>query len=545
VTLSIATAPASATTLAYQLRPIEKSANFTAELDRRYDTTATLTVTNPTPAPGRGFEVLVVNGTATINGTAYAAGVLVRLTYHSGSWVAIVMPSLGRANTWAAVQTVDLGTGALPALISTAATLRLANADSVNTAIQCDTVGAPAFLVDARRVSGTRASPTATGYSENIILLRAYGFGSSLTTNRSGSYAIRANSLWSESNQETAHIWEGTPSASTTVATWMTLSGTRLNVALTTPSTSSLTGALTVAGGIGVGGAIYAGGIISNQGLANNTIAADFRSSGSDALGRGGLIVYAANDSRPGGVATWRDICAWQVGGTDSYAYSKRLMLSAQNTGLTGSPADVANAVYRLELTTGQDTHATRTTVATLTSATVAIAATTDATSPTAAALTVAGGLGVNGAAWIAGSATGTPSAGQVAIGGGEVKAAGPITAGGFRSARATVNDDSVLAIALPTTVSGCVVNVITNTGTVARQYYGSAACYCGSTNQYAHLIASRMGAGAAGVVAVTTGVLAGTTGTDGNLTISAGDGILYIENRIGAAVSITVSIQG
>jgi hypothetical protein len=43
----------------------------------------------------------------------------------------------------------------------------------------------------------------------------------------------------------------------------------------------------------------------------------------------------------------------------------------------------------------------------------------------------------------------------------------------------------------------------------------------------------------------VTTGVLAGTTGTDGNLTISAGDGILYIENRIGAAVSITVSIQG
>jgi hypothetical protein len=43
----------------------------------------------------------------------------------------------------------------------------------------------------------------------------------------------------------------------------MTLSGTRLNVALTTNSTSPLTGALTTAGGLGVAKEIWAGGKIT------------------------------------------------------------------------------------------------------------------------------------------------------------------------------------------------------------------------------------------------------------------------------------------
>lgn len=46
--------------------------------------------------------------------------------------------------------------------------------------------------------------------------------------------------------------------------------------------------------------------------------------------------------------------------------------------------------------------------------------------------------------------------------------------------------------------------------------------------------------------ITVTTGVLNGTTGTDGNFTISpANDGYLYIENRAGAARTITIDVMG
>ena len=46
--------------------------------------------------------------------------------------------------------------------------------------------------------------------------------------------------------------------------------------------------------------------------------------------------------------------------------------------------------------------------------------------------------------------------------------------------------------------------------------------------------------------ITVATGVLNGTTGTDGNFTISpANDGYLYIENRAGAARTITIDVMG
>jgi len=65
-----------------------KSANFTAAIDGMYHAVATLTVTDPaTPVEGKGFTVLIRNGTATIGGTAYAnAGSIVRRVWHSGSY---------------------------------------------------------------------------------------------------------------------------------------------------------------------------------------------------------------------------------------------------------------------------------------------------------------------------------------------------------------------------------------------------------------------------------------------------------------------------
>jgi hypothetical protein len=71
--------------------PIAKSGNFTAILDRDFIVAASATVTDPTPAEGRGFSVFVRNGTATVGGVAYAlAGTLIRRIYHSGAWVSKV-----------------------------------------------------------------------------------------------------------------------------------------------------------------------------------------------------------------------------------------------------------------------------------------------------------------------------------------------------------------------------------------------------------------------------------------------------------------------
>ena len=42
----------------------------------------------------------------------------------------------------------------------------------------------------------------------------------------------------------------------------------------------------------------------------------------------------------------------------------------------------------------------------------------------------------------------------------------------------------------------------------------------------------------------VTTGILNGTTGTNGKITVSAAsDGKIYIENRLGGAINISVQV--
>lgn len=81
----------------YQKVSVEKTGNFTAETHGRYNITATATVTDPTPAQGMEYICFVRNGTATIGGTAYAAGTNVLRSYHSGSWANSVFVSLSGA----------------------------------------------------------------------------------------------------------------------------------------------------------------------------------------------------------------------------------------------------------------------------------------------------------------------------------------------------------------------------------------------------------------------------------------------------------------
>jgi hypothetical protein len=45
--------------------------------------------------------------------------------------------------------------------------------------------------------------------------------------------------------------------------------------------------------------------------------------------------------------------------------------------------------------------------------------------------------------------------------------------------------------------------------------------------------------------MATATAVLSGTTGVDGRITLGVTDGVLYIENRSGAAINVAVSIIG
>ena len=86
-----------------------KSADFTAEIDGVYVTTASLTVTDPTPTQGFGYTVHVRNGTSTIGGTAYVAGQVVRRIFHSGAWGSTVIAALGVAQTFSALQTFNAG----------------------------------------------------------------------------------------------------------------------------------------------------------------------------------------------------------------------------------------------------------------------------------------------------------------------------------------------------------------------------------------------------------------------------------------------------
>jgi len=61
--------------------------SLTAVLDTFYVCVSNSTFTDPTPTEGKGFTVLVRNGTATVGGTGYGtAGTIIHRIFHSGAW---------------------------------------------------------------------------------------------------------------------------------------------------------------------------------------------------------------------------------------------------------------------------------------------------------------------------------------------------------------------------------------------------------------------------------------------------------------------------
>jgi hypothetical protein len=75
------------------------SSNITAKNDTEYSNVANATYTDPSPVEGKGYEVKVVNGTATIGSTAYTEGMIVTRTFHSGSWRSKAYVDLSIINT--------------------------------------------------------------------------------------------------------------------------------------------------------------------------------------------------------------------------------------------------------------------------------------------------------------------------------------------------------------------------------------------------------------------------------------------------------------
>jgi hypothetical protein len=63
------------------------SASLTASNNTQYIVVASATFTDPTPVEGKGFNVYIRNGTATIGGVAYSSiGSVVWRVFHSGAW---------------------------------------------------------------------------------------------------------------------------------------------------------------------------------------------------------------------------------------------------------------------------------------------------------------------------------------------------------------------------------------------------------------------------------------------------------------------------
>ncbi len=144
----------------------------------------------------------------------------------------LTVPATGTAallatlNVFTVTQTIDRGTanGALPTLISAANTLVLAQADSTANSVEGFGFGSGALLYRGRAIGGTRGTPAATAANQQFFNLTGSGYANgAYVTSSQVAILIRAGSLWSATNYETEHIFQGTPSGSTTLGEWLRL----------------------------------------------------------------------------------------------------------------------------------------------------------------------------------------------------------------------------------------------------------------------------------------------------------------------------------
>lgn len=218
----------------------------------------------PTKSPRtRGSALAQLTGAATLaigallygNGSSQlqtlapgAAGtVLVSQGAAAPAWVNIY----SQANVWTVAQTIDKGTGNLPAPTNaTRIALTFAHADGQGPNIEGFSFGGgSAMTLRPRYADGTRAAPAAAAGNSPIFALSCTVFDGTTWVNNTANLTIYTDGLQSISNRGAYYVFQGVPNGSTTSAEWMRLQnaaacfgttnqGGRLNVGISSTDTS-------------------------------------------------------------------------------------------------------------------------------------------------------------------------------------------------------------------------------------------------------------------------------------------------------------------
>lgn len=130
-------------------------------------------------------------------------------------------------NTFLTTQTIDLGSGVLPAMINAAATsLRLADG-RIHEYISFANTGQ---LRIVRCGEGTRAAPAAVSNGRAFIVDQLNGYDGSAWVSGSNVYGVFADGLWSATNRGTYTVFGGISNGSTFGAEWMRLQNANLGI---------------------------------------------------------------------------------------------------------------------------------------------------------------------------------------------------------------------------------------------------------------------------------------------------------------------------
>jgi hypothetical protein len=127
-------------------------------------------------------------------------------------------------NEFTVSQSIDRGTGALPATVnSTNILATFANANAASCTLEFFSFAAAGFTLRPRIAGGTRAVPTAVADGQIFTNIPNGGYDGSAWQIDSLFYRSVADGIWSGANRGAYHTWTGTSNGSTAPAEWMRL----------------------------------------------------------------------------------------------------------------------------------------------------------------------------------------------------------------------------------------------------------------------------------------------------------------------------------
>ena len=152
--------------------PIVVSSNTTALNDRNYTVVANATFTDPSPVEGKGYRVFIRNGTATIGGVGYTAGMLVIRLFHSGGWATYRLDPVSSVPTSRTINGYDLSANRTLTAMDVGAPSGSGTSTGTNT-------GDQTFITP--RVQSVTSSATVTPTStDDIVTITAQAVGLTL-----------------------------------------------------------------------------------------------------------------------------------------------------------------------------------------------------------------------------------------------------------------------------------------------------------------------------------------------------------------------------